>query len=106
MTLSFLSSTLLLKKLKQKPRQVPIYKNANWDTIKSEIKTLYDHIVQSQTHLNTNQLWEIFKNKLNQLIKKHVPHKVAKAKDSLPWINTETKKLIRKRDRLYKKWKS
>jgi hypothetical protein len=95
----FLEFNIAPKKLKEKPRQVPIYKNANWDTIKSEIKTLYDHIVQSQTHLNTNQLWEIFKNKLNQLIKKHVPHKVSKAKDSLPWINTETKKLIRKRDR-------
>jgi L-lactate utilization protein LutB len=42
------------------------------------IKTLYDHIVQSQTHLNANQLWEIFKNKLNQLIKEHAPHKIAK----------------------------
>jgi hypothetical protein len=73
------------KKLKQKSRQVPIYKNANWDTNKSEINTLNDHIVQSQTHLNANQLWEIFRNKLNQLIKEHVPHKVAKAKDSLPW---------------------
>jgi hypothetical protein len=62
------------------------------------IKTLYDHIVQSQTHLNANQLWEIFKNKLNQLIKEHVPHKIAtKVKDILPWINTETKKLVRKR---------
>ena len=50
----------------------------------------------------TNQLWEIFKNKLIQLIK-DVPHKIAKVKDSLPWINTETKKRIRKRDRLYKK---
>jgi hypothetical protein len=50
-----------------------IYKNANWDTIKSEIKTPYDHIVQSQTHLNANQLWEIFKNKLNQLIDIVIP---------------------------------
>ena len=71
------------KKLKQKPRQVLIYKNAIWDTIKSEIKTLYDHIVQSQKHLNPNQLWEIFENKLNQLFKEHVPHKIAKVKDSL-----------------------
>jgi hypothetical protein len=42
-------------------------------------------------YLKTNQLWEIFKNKLIQLIK-DVPHKIAKVKDSLPWINTETKK--------------
>jgi len=73
--------------------------------IKSEIKILYDHIVQSQTHLNANQLWEIFKYKLNQRIKEHVPHKIAKVKDNLPWINIETKKLIRKRDRLCKKTK-
>ena len=93
----FLEFNIAPKKLKQKPRQVPIYKNTNWDTIKSEIKTLYDHIAQSQTHLNANQL--------NQLIKDHVPHKIAKVKDSLPWINIEAKTLIRKRDRLYKKMK-
>jgi hypothetical protein len=65
-------------------------------TIKSEIKTLYDHIVQSQTHLNANQFWEIFKNKLKQLIKEHVPHKIAKVKDSLGKI-LKLKKIIRKR---------
>jgi hypothetical protein len=79
----FLEFNIAPKKLKEKPRQAPIYKNANWDTIKSEIKTLYDHIVQLQTHLNANQFWEIFKNKLKQLIKEHVPHKIAKVKDSL-----------------------
>ena len=36
----FLEFIIAPKKLKQKHRQVPIYKNANWDTIKSEIKTL------------------------------------------------------------------
>ena len=39
-------------------------------------------IVRSQAHLNAKQLWEIFKNKLIQLIK-DVPHKIAKVKDSL-----------------------
>ena len=37
----FLEFNIFPKKLRQKPRQVHIYKNANWDTIKSEIKTLY-----------------------------------------------------------------
>jgi hypothetical protein len=43
--------------------------------------------------------------KLFHRIKNMYHTKVAKVKDSLPWINTETKKLIRKRDRLYKKMK-
>lgn len=46
------------------------------------------------------KFWEIFKNKLNQLIKEHVPHKIAKVYGIIyhVWINIETKKLIRKRD--------
>jgi hypothetical protein len=41
--------------------------------------------------------------KFEELIKKHVTHKTARTKDSLPWITSVLKKLIRKRDRLYKR---
>jgi hypothetical protein len=43
--------------------------------------------------------------KFEELIKKHVPHKTARTKDSLPWITSVLKKLIRKRDKLYKRKK-
>jgi hypothetical protein len=80
------------KKLNKKTRQVPIYKKEKWDTIKSEIKRLHDHIVQSQTHITANRLWEIFKNKHDQPIKEHVPHTIAMENDSQPWINIKSKK--------------
>jgi hypothetical protein len=35
-------------------------------------------------------------------VNKHIPHKVCKRKDKLPWITQELKSLIRKRDRAYK----
>jgi len=35
----------------------------------------------------------------------HIPHKTAKQKDCLPWITPNIRKLIRRRDRLYKKKK-
>jgi hypothetical protein len=51
-------------------------------------------------------VWCTFKSKLEELIKKHVLHKTARTKDSLPWITSDLKKLIRKRDRLYKRKKT
>ena len=39
------------------------------------------------------------------IIKTHIPHKTAKTKESLPWITRDIKKLIKKKDRLYKQKK-
>ena len=90
------------KKVNQKTRHIPIYKKEKWDTIKSEIKRLHDHIVQSQTHITANQLWEIFKNKHDQPIKEHAPRKIAMKNDSQPWVNIKTKNNIREIDLIRK----
>ena len=42
---------------------------------------------------------------MTALVKDHIPHKTAKSKDSQPWINNDIRKLIKRRDRLYKKSK-
>ena len=51
------------------------------------------------------EMWEYFKNQLEELVKSHIQHKMAKRRDSSPWITPEIKKLIRKRERLYKRKK-
>jgi hypothetical protein len=50
-------------------------------------------------------MWCTFKSKFEELIKKHVLHNTARTKDTLSWITSDVKKLIRKRDRLYKRRK-
>ena len=50
-------------------------------------------------------MWCIFKNHLEEIVKKHVSHKIAKTKESLPWLTPDIRRLIRKRDRLYKQKK-
>ncbi|CAG2243527.1 unnamed protein product [Mytilus edulis] len=92
-------------KLKQKPRIIPLYKKANWGTIKQEINTLYKHLSENQQHLCVNEMWNCFKTTITKAVKDHIPHKTAKTKDGHPWVTMETKRLIRKRDRLYKKSK-
>ena len=37
------------------------------------------------------EMWEQFKNQLEELVKSHIPHKMAKRRDSSPWITPEIK---------------
>ncbi|VDI21854.1 Hypothetical predicted protein [Mytilus galloprovincialis] len=54
---------------------------------------------------SVEELWLLFKSKHNQSVNNHIPHKTAKQKDSLPWLTPNIRKLIHRRDRLYKKKK-
>ncbi|CAG2244059.1 unnamed protein product [Mytilus edulis] len=101
----FAEFAIASSKLKQKPRIIPLYKKANWSTIKQEINTLYKHLCENQQHLCVNEMWNCFKTTITKAVKDHIPHKTAKTKDGHPWVTMETKRLIRQRDRLYKKSK-
>jgi hypothetical protein len=78
-----------------------LYKKANWDTMKQELSYLQNN----QNTLNVEDMWDKFKTTITALVKDHIPHKTAKSKDSQPWINNDIRKLIKRRDRLYKKSK-
>ncbi|CAG2209974.1 unnamed protein product [Mytilus edulis] len=92
-------------KLKQTPRNVPIYNKANWETMKKEVINL-QHTIQEKVNTHTvDELWLEFKTKLNELVSEHIPHKKLTTKNKTPWVTFETRKLMKKRDRLYKKMK-
>jgi hypothetical protein len=67
--------------------------------IKVEIEKMY------QKGNSTQELWDYFKKELEDSIDENIPQKTAKIKDGNPWITRDIKRLIRKRDRLYKKQK-
>ena len=52
---------------------------------------------------DVDTLWQIFKSRLLSFISKYVPHRTASAHDRPPWVTSNVKKLIRKRDHLFKK---
>ena len=64
-----------------------------------------DFMNLDHTNMDTETLWNFFKTKIHSAIDKYIPHKFARPKSGLPWINQEIKSLIRKRDRLYKRVK-
>ena len=54
--------------------------------------------------LTVKTLWQNFKNMLQSGIKKFIPLRIA-TKNSLPWLTTEVKNILRKHDKLYVKMK-
>jgi hypothetical protein len=53
----------------------------------------------------TDELWEMFKSTLLDSIDKHIPSKMTSARFTLPWVNRDIRKLIRKKQRRYNKAK-
>ena len=51
------------------------------------------------------ELWTDFAKTLDKLSQECIPSKIIRGKSSLPWITQEIKRLIRKRDSLYTKFK-
>ena len=92
---------------RQKPRPVPIYKKANWDKMKEDmIKTDGDiQELVKDPETTTDKLYTTFEESLKKSIKENIPVKMLTKKVEHPWITYEIKKLMRKRDRTYRKWK-
>ena len=65
------------------------------------------HLDLTQSSLATTDvqsLWDKFESRLQQGIDKFIPVRKAGTRDGFPWINQEISRLIRKRDKLYKRW--
>ena len=91
---------------KQKPREIPLYNKASWDSFAKDLFNVGTILCDIKNGLSANELWVRLKSAIHRGIKKHIPHKRCKSKDNLPWITNNIKKLIRKRDKLYRKKKT
>ena len=87
----------------QSKREVPLYKKANWEGLRDHMSNHWDREKASTTVGSVNDLWESFRDALRDGINKYIPHRVAKRKDSCPWISREIRKLIKQRNRVYRK---
>jgi hypothetical protein len=92
-------------KLKQKPRNIPLYKKANWEALDEHMQNTRRTMTEKADTSSVNELWIMFRDGLQEGINKFIPHKRAKNTDGLPWLSLDTKKLMKKRDRLHAKLK-
>ena len=94
----FVELNIAPTKLRQKPRNIPIYRKANWETMKTESDTLYNDMTGVVSTSSAEDLWIDFKTNLENIVKHHIPFKKLSAKIKPPWITHDTKKLMKKRD--------
>ena len=90
---------------KQKRRPIPLYKRADWESLRNHMAGVHAEVTSNQASADTERLWCIFKDGLRDGIKTFIPHKLCRNKDSFPWITADIRKLMRKRDKLYAKQK-
>ena len=93
-------------KRRQPVRRIPLFKEDCIKPLKSAARDLSNLITNKYTpNSDTEEIWTELKEGLHTACTDHVPHKTTKKKPGLPWMDYETKKLIRRRDRVYKRLK-
>lgn len=91
------------QKRKQSPRIIPLYSKADWTGLKEAMLQLSQKISDLAPHSSTADLWTCFRDTLKSCIQKYVPHKQVQAKENKPWISPSLRKLIKRKNRIFKK---
>ena len=92
--------------VRQKPRKVYKWKQANWENINSDCETLTKReLEQAKGETDIDDLSDTFKGGINTSVEKNVTSKICKNKYSLPWVNLRLKKRMKTKARLHKKAK-
>ena len=93
------------KVVKKAPRKTLLYRKADWASLKVHMQSFCHSFLSSCEGKSVEVMWTEFKEALNSGIQKFVPSKFAGNKKHLPWITQAIKRELRKRDRLYNKFK-
>ncbi|MCG8048840.1 MAG: reverse transcriptase domain-containing protein [Candidatus Thiodiazotropha endolucinida] len=84
-------------------RQIWLYESGNYDDLRQEVS---DFDWTSICNENVNVYATNFTQKLLSLVANHIPSKTITVRPrDLPWMNNTIRKQMRKRNRLYKKYK-
>jgi hypothetical protein len=88
---------------KSKQRKCFIYKKTDWTAIHKDLSYLNNNIeTMTKEGNNDNILWNTFKMKLLESLEKNIPSKEIKGNKNISWIRRKEKKMIKKKQRLYK----
>ena len=91
---------------KQNPREIYLYHRADWGSIKEDLISLLNSSDFSSTDTKTvNDLWTKFKDTILHSMRLHIPYKLTRTRCDLPWLTSDIRKKIRKRNKLYRLYK-
>jgi len=86
--------------------RVYLYHKGDIAGLKHELQEFQEHFSASNPLRNSvEHNWQLLKDAIQVAISKHIPSKLAKSRDKLPWINPLIKQKMELRKRLYDKAK-
>jgi hypothetical protein len=81
-----------------------LYKKADYDSIKREVEAFSDTFIEKNKNNNDiDTIWNEFKTFVKDQVNKYIPKCTIKHNTGYPWITSDLRKVMRKRDRAYSK---
>ncbi|CAG2231803.1 unnamed protein product [Mytilus edulis] len=88
---------------KSLPRKCYIYKKAKWDQITTDLKHTLEEVKEKHHQgAEVHQLWDTFKSQLQKTMNTNIPNKEIRSRNNIPWIKHKQRKMLKKKQRLYK----
>ena len=87
---------------KQTPRELPLYDRADWHGLRDHMSKIAQSVADKEVTESSEGLWTVFRDGILHGIKTYIPHKWTKSRESCPWIDSQLKRLLRRRDRAFK----
>ena len=91
--------------VKQRQRKAYIFSKTNWDTVQEDMRKLSESIIGHVNSSSIEELWNAFKDGIQQSMDKNIPSKVCSKWTPLPWFNRNLKKMGQRKARLYRRAK-
>ena len=88
-------------------KKIYLYNRANWDIIREKVSTVSDmYLTLNENSSRTvEQNWNFIHESILQIVKDHIPTKQISTSSHLPWMTSQLKRLIKRKQRLYKRAK-
>ncbi|XP_071178013.1 uncharacterized protein [Mytilus edulis] len=88
---------------KSLPRKCYIYKKAKWDQITTDLKHTLEEVKEKHHQgAEVHQLWDTFKSQLQKTMNTNISNKEIRSRNNIPWIKHKQRKMLKKKQRLYK----
>ena len=95
-------SKIKAARIKPISRTISVWKKAEWTKMK-EKTTSFSSELQNKQHLTVEKIWTEISTHLQNMMIQHVPTKKSSTKQHQPWINTNLKRIARRKYRAWRK---
>jgi hypothetical protein len=93
-------------RVKEKPKRYFLFSKAKWDEITEDLKPLAELMESMKRKKESiDVMWNHFKKTIMTTVENHVPSRLRRNSNDLPWMNRKLKRLIRLKKRLHQRAK-